>query len=84
MESCQFPSTYTAISGLLDDVDNSNNEILSCDTIALKRRNILIANILITYFGYGDGRGGCGPDNWPGRYLDRCGDSGLHRPFVPA
>ena len=23
MESCQFPSTYTAISGLLDDVDNS-------------------------------------------------------------
>ena len=23
MESYQFPSTYTAISGLLDDVDNS-------------------------------------------------------------
>ena len=23
MESCQFPSTYTIISGLLDDVNNS-------------------------------------------------------------
>ena len=36
MENYQFPSTYTAISGLLDDVDSltQNNEILSCDTIA--------------------------------------------------
>ena len=34
MENYQFPSTYTAISG-------QNNEILSCDTIALKRRYVL-------------------------------------------
>ena len=43
MESCKFPSTFTIISGLLDDVDKKKKKykILSCVTLVANKRYAL-------------------------------------------
>ena len=58
MESYQFPSTYTAISGLLDDIDNSkqwNFELWHyCTKATIYRRfNAIVSQLKMHYFSEG-------------------------------